>query len=127
MLQSCKLFYKWLSPYKVQKAIPKKGTYLLEELDGTQLAGTYSSNRLKKFIKQSRFYVPVSTDPNNEGSNSSESEDGLEEPESEATVCKSAPIQEKAWVRQQADLLLELQVPGPIQPTEKAGEASYSP
>jgi len=102
MSRSRKLSYKWLGPYKVRKSIPDKGTYLLEEFDGTQLAGTYSGNRLKKFVQRDRFYMPVATDAEPNYS-SSESEDGLEELEIEATVRRSARIQENAHIRQQAD------------------------
>lgn len=70
--QSRKLSYKWLGPYRVRKAVPEKGTYILEEFDGTQLAGTYSGNRLKKFVERNRFYVPVTMD--SEDSESSEDE-----------------------------------------------------
>jgi hypothetical protein len=62
MSQVRKLSYKWLSLYRVRKAIPDKGTYFLEEFDGTALAGTYAKNRLKKFVQQSRFYMLVATD-----------------------------------------------------------------
>ena len=61
-----KLSYKWLGPYCVQKAIPEKGTYILEEFDGTTLSGTYSGNRLKKFVQRNRFYTLVSTNQDDE-------------------------------------------------------------
>jgi hypothetical protein len=71
--------YKWLGLYQVRKAIPKKGTYILEEFNGTQLAGTYSGNRLKKFVERNRFYVLVTMD--SKGSESSkDSEDEASEP-----------------------------------------------
>ena len=57
-----KLSYRWLGPYRVRKAIPNKGTYFLEEFDGTELAGSYSGNRLKKFVQRKKFYMPVATD-----------------------------------------------------------------
>ena len=69
MSQNRKLSYKWLGPYQVRKAIPEKGTYILEEFDGTQLTSTYAGNRLKKFVKRNRFYVPVTMD--SKGSESS--------------------------------------------------------
>jgi len=62
MSQVRKLSYKWLSPYRVRKAILDKGTYFLEEFDGTALVSTYSKNHLKKFVQQSRFYTLVATD-----------------------------------------------------------------
>jgi hypothetical protein len=56
MSRNRKLSYKWLGPYRVKKAIPEKGTYILEEFDGTELSGTYAGNRLKKFVERERFY-----------------------------------------------------------------------
>jgi len=99
MSRNWKLSYKWLGPYRVCKAIPKKGTYILEEFDGAQLAGTYSSNRLKKFVVRNRFYGLV-TDKEVESENSN----SLEESESsknkelliEALICRSACIQQNA-------------------------------
>ena len=52
MLSRIKLGYRWLGPFRVAKSIPDKGTYLLEELDRTRLAGTFASNRLKVFRKR---------------------------------------------------------------------------
>jgi hypothetical protein len=52
-----KLAYKWLGPYKIKEAIAKKGTYTLEELDGTLLSGTYAGNRLKRFFLRQGVYV----------------------------------------------------------------------
>ena len=72
MSRSRKLSYKWLGPYRVRKAIPDKGTYILEEFDGTELAGTYSGNRLKKFVQRSRFYMPVATDADQDDSSSTD-------------------------------------------------------
>ena len=75
MSRNRKLSYWWLGPYRVQKAIPAKGTYILEEFDGTPLAGTYAGNRLKKFVEQERFYIPA------EGYKNQDSESENEEPE----------------------------------------------
>ena len=47
MLQ--KLAFKWLGPYKIYNAVEGKGMYMLEELDGSHLAGTFAGDRLKKF------------------------------------------------------------------------------
>lgn len=49
MSSSVKLASKWNGPYKIHQAISEKGTYLLAELDGAVLAGTFAGNRLKKF------------------------------------------------------------------------------
>jgi len=98
--QNRKLSYKWLGPYRVCKAIPKKGTYILEEFDGMQLAGTYSGNRLKKFVVRNRFYRLV-TDEEVESENSNdleESESGKDKEllRTEALIRRSACIQQNA-------------------------------
>jgi len=95
-----KLSYKWLGLYRVRKAIPDKGTYFLEEFDGTALASTYSGNRLKKFVQRDRFYALVATD--REGSdggftgNFTGDEDDDQQALDEVTVRRSARIQENA-------------------------------
>jgi hypothetical protein len=43
----------------ISKADQLKGTYSLLELDRTELAGTYSRNRLKKFIQRKRYFYLV--------------------------------------------------------------------
>src|SRR5580700_6047581 len=53
-----KLAYKWIGPYRIRTAIPEKGTYILEEFDGTLLPGTFAGNRLKKFVKREGIYEP---------------------------------------------------------------------
>jgi hypothetical protein len=79
MLWSRKLSYKWLGPYRVRKAIPNKGTYFLEEFDGTKLASTYSSNHLKKFIQRNKFYMLIATDADIDNNSSIDSSvDGID-------------------------------------------------
>jgi hypothetical protein len=78
MSRNRKLSYKWLGPYRVQKAIPEKGTYILEEFDGTTLSGTYAGNRLKKFIEREGFYTPAATNHNESNEGSEGSDDGNE-------------------------------------------------
>jgi hypothetical protein len=83
------LSYKWLSLYQVQKAILDKGTYLLEEFDGTELASTYSSNRLKKFVQRDRFYILVVT---NADSDDSSSIDGFTDNTDNDSLILDSPI-----------------------------------
>ena len=73
MSWSRKLSYKWLSLYKVRKAIPNKGTYFLEEFNKTKLASTYSSNHLKKFIQRNKFYMLIATNADINNSSSTDS------------------------------------------------------
>jgi hypothetical protein len=44
----------------------------LEEFDGTELASTYSSNRLKKFVQRDRFYILVVTNADLDDSSSTD-------------------------------------------------------
>ena len=66
-----KLVYKWMGPYHVRNAIPEKGTYELEEFDGTPVPGMHPGNWLKKFVKREGFYVPVDAEEE-EGSEAEE-------------------------------------------------------
>ncbi len=83
MLQ--KLAFKWLGPYRITEAVTDKGTYLLEELDGTQLAGTFAGDRLKKFHPRQKLCLGHQPDldheivPNLEDLLASESDDALSE------------------------------------------------
>ena len=74
-----KLSYKWLGPYRVRTAETEKGTYELEEFDGTPLPGTHSGNRLKKFVKREGFYEPVENEEESEGVIEREDEEETEE------------------------------------------------
>ena len=51
---SRKLAFKWLGPYRICDLVKDKGTYMLEELDGSRLAGTFAADRLKKFHPRQR-------------------------------------------------------------------------
>jgi hypothetical protein len=99
MSRNWKLSYKWLGPYRVRKAILEKGTYILEEFDGTPLAGTYTSNRLKKFVERHRFYIPVTIDSKDDSSESSDSSSD----EGGELLSYRAPIRRSARIQQQLD------------------------
>jgi hypothetical protein len=47
--RSKKLAFRWAGPYRVKDCIEDRGTYLLEELDGAQLKGTFTGNRIRPF------------------------------------------------------------------------------
>ena len=49
MSRNKKLANKWQGPYVIQEAFPIKGTYILRELHGARLRGTFAANRIKKF------------------------------------------------------------------------------
>ena len=102
MSRNRKLLYKWLGPYRVRKAIPEKGTYILEEFDGTELLGTYAGNRLKKFVAQDCFYIPVTTefDQDNGSESSKGSEDQGNESADEDLALAENPVRRSARIQQ---------------------------
>jgi hypothetical protein len=57
------MHFRWLKPYKVKKAIPLKGTYILKKLNDAELNNTVAGNRLKRFYfrpkKKPEFTVPA--------------------------------------------------------------------
>ena len=46
-----KLKYRWLGPYCITSVDLEKSVYKLIELNGVELNGTFTSRRLKEFIK----------------------------------------------------------------------------
>jgi hypothetical protein len=100
-----KLSYRWLGPYRVRTAVTEKGTYELEEFDGTPVPGTHSGNRLKKFVKREGFYEPEES----EGETESETEAGEEgeaevEPmDFEVRVPTLIPGQQSRYIRYKED------------------------
>lgn len=52
---SRKLSFKWLGLYRIWNAVKDKEMYMLEELDGSQLADTFAGDRLKKFHPYQRL------------------------------------------------------------------------
>lgn len=59
---SQKLAFKWLGPYRIYHAVEGKGTYMLEELDGSRLAGTFAGDRLKKLHPRHRLRLDRTPD-----------------------------------------------------------------
>lgn len=54
---SRKLAFKLLGPYRIYNAVKEKGTYMLEELDGLRLAGTFAGECLKEFHPRQRLHL----------------------------------------------------------------------
>ena len=54
---SQKLSFKWLEPYRICNAAKDRGTYMLEELDGLYLSGTFAGDRRKKFHSRQRLHL----------------------------------------------------------------------
>ena len=126
MSRNRKLSYKWLGPYRVRKAIPEKGTYILEEFDGTQLAGTYSGNRLKKFVVQNRFYGPV-TDEEVESENSDDPEESESSENEELLLQTEAPIRRSARIQQNAQRQQQVEVDTPMPDAPRPGRLVIVP
>ncbi len=63
---SRKLSYKWLGPYRICEMVKDKGTYMLEELNGSRLASTFVGERLKKFHPRQRLQLDHAPNVNNE-------------------------------------------------------------
>jgi len=60
MSHSAKLKFRWTGPYRVREVIEEKGTYFLEELDGTPIKKHFHGNRVKKFwARDELMYVPI--------------------------------------------------------------------
>ena len=59
---SRKLTFKWLDQYQICNSVKDKGTYMLEELDRSRLAGTFAGDRLKKFHPQQRLQLDNAPD-----------------------------------------------------------------
>ena len=75
MSSNLKLSFRWLGPYRIRTANPIKGTYTLEEFDGTRLKGTYAGNRLKKFVYKKDAFMPVDTDSETSSNETGSSEE----------------------------------------------------
>ena len=54
---SRKLAFKWLGTYRISDAVRDKCMYMLEELDGSLLGGTFAGDRLKKFHPRQRLQL----------------------------------------------------------------------
>jgi hypothetical protein len=49
-----KLSFRWLGPFRVRDVVTSTGTYLLEELDGSLLRGTFAGAALRPFVPRHR-------------------------------------------------------------------------
>ena len=75
---SRKLDNHWMGPYLIRVARLDLGTYLLDELDGTELSGVYAGDRLKKFFQREKIELEdeeVDEEEDNEDITSEESVD----------------------------------------------------
>jgi hypothetical protein len=50
-----KFRYRWLGPFRVSKAIYKKGIYFLKELNRIPCRGMFAGNRLKPFYPRTQM------------------------------------------------------------------------
>ena len=59
---SQKLSFRWLGPCRISDAVKDKGTYMLEEPDGSRLCGTFAGDRLKKFHSRQQLHLDHTPD-----------------------------------------------------------------
>ena len=79
---SKKLDNRWLGPYKIRQIKEDCGTYLLNELDGTQLKGTYAGDRIRQFFpREGILDDEMVAEEECEYENEENEEDGSEESE----------------------------------------------
>jgi len=100
-----------MGPYRVRNANQKKGTYELEEFDGTPVPGTHPGSRLKKFVRREGFYEPV--DQQEEEEQEEKEEDsalvdrpphsGLEPMDFEIVLPQLTPEQRSEYIRFEED------------------------
>jgi hypothetical protein len=64
-----------LGLYRVWKANSIKSIYKIEELDGTKINSTYTSERLKKFVTRESYLYSTKNNINKEGSSTTEIQD----------------------------------------------------
>jgi hypothetical protein len=68
---------RWNGPFKVKEQLPK-GSYLLEEMDGTELKRTYAASHIKRFFPRGRNLEDIQQeelDPEEEGQSEQAEED----------------------------------------------------
>jgi hypothetical protein len=66
MSRNQKLRPRWKGPFRISQA-SEKGTYLLEELDGTPLKATYAGNRVTRFYQRGTLENAIVTDQTPKG------------------------------------------------------------
>ncbi|KAJ9246723.1 hypothetical protein DTO195F2_9270 [Paecilomyces variotii] len=93
---SAKLAYRWLGPYRIKEVL-RKGSYKLEELDGTPFRDPIHGNRLKGYhLREDRNEIPTASDdmaPEQENQQPSDDDDDADwiPPGSEYAVVVPAP------------------------------------
>ena len=76
---SRKLDNRWMGPYLIRVAHLDFGTYLLDELDGTELSGIYATDRWKKFFQKEGIEPEDEEVDEEEDNNNITSEESVEE------------------------------------------------
>jgi len=68
-----KMKFRWSGPYRIREVIPDKGSYFLEELDGTAMKSPVHGNRLKKFwLRDPRFDISENDEASENGDRDSD-------------------------------------------------------
>ena len=86
-----KLAFRWLGPYRILEQNVSKGTYILEELDGARLRGTYSGRRLKKFYPRTETPEPPPLEHTRDADDLSEHEESDSDQEETENLEESDP------------------------------------
>ena len=76
---SRKVDNRWMGPYLIRVACLDLSTYLLDEIDGTELSGVYAGDRLKKFFQREGIEPEDEKVDKEEDNDDNASEGSLEE------------------------------------------------
>jgi hypothetical protein len=105
----------------VSKAYLDKGYYNLQELDGTDLKGTFAANRLKRFYQRNHTLFPL--DPESETSSEESSDDSGDSEYEEPPELTKNTIQRHSAQSPTPHLPSKLQIVPPTLSTEQ--KAAY--
>jgi hypothetical protein len=127
MSSNLKLSFRWLGPYRVKKANTLKGTYTLEEVDGTPLKGTYAGNRLKKFVYKGDTFTPADQEDETDSTmpGTSEESDSWEEDSAGDEELPRATINTRNTTKQSKPTRITV-IPPQLTTAEKALYTQFS-
>ena len=68
MSSSRKLSFRWMGPYRILGSNPALGNYTLTKLNGAELRGTFTGNRLKRFYpRAAELLAPLEVEMGSDG------------------------------------------------------------
>lgn len=89
---------RWLGPYRVVQRLPK-GSYLLEELDGTRLKKAFAARRLRRFYPRG---VPTTASDDSDAAEEEDMED-VEQEKVDAVDENAAAAEWDKWSKSATD------------------------